>query len=331
MKKVKENVKMQKETLGITLIALVVTIIVLLILAGVTIATLTGDNGILGQAQKATIATEVAGIKEKIELNGINDGEEPKITGRLSEIDMDIPENLVNKYNDILYIKDSKLYLDFIAGFPNIEQYKNNKEIIETLSNNLEICYESMKDYNKIQNPYFDDGLTNYVSRSFGDNKNSIMNENGNNYLNIQMYERSGNTNWVQQFQTVTENYGEKIYMNVSYRNRNVEKEDNYKINNNIIEVFRLFGGGYGQCLLNKNTFLDSYNKGWKKASGLRTIQSETGSKGVAVKLGGPMNAGSTWEYSVDFDNIYVINLTEIFGEGNEPPKEKLDEVFKNF
>ena len=39
-----------KERNGITLIALVITIIVLLILAGVTIATLTGDNGILGKA-----------------------------------------------------------------------------------------------------------------------------------------------------------------------------------------------------------------------------------------------------------------------------------------
>ena len=42
---------------GITLIALVITIIVLLILAGVTIITLTGDNGILqkaGDAKKCT-------------------------------------------------------------------------------------------------------------------------------------------------------------------------------------------------------------------------------------------------------------------------------------
>ena len=36
--------KILKETKGITLIALVLTIIILLILAGVTIATLTGDN-----------------------------------------------------------------------------------------------------------------------------------------------------------------------------------------------------------------------------------------------------------------------------------------------
>ena len=38
---------------GITLIALVITIIVLLILAGVSIAMLTGQNGILTQAQNA--------------------------------------------------------------------------------------------------------------------------------------------------------------------------------------------------------------------------------------------------------------------------------------
>ena len=42
MKKLKE-IKYNKR--GITLIALVITIIVLLILAGVSIATLTGDNG----------------------------------------------------------------------------------------------------------------------------------------------------------------------------------------------------------------------------------------------------------------------------------------------
>ena len=41
-----------KTSNGITLIALVITIIVLLILAGVTIATLTGDNGILSKLIK---------------------------------------------------------------------------------------------------------------------------------------------------------------------------------------------------------------------------------------------------------------------------------------
>lgn len=49
---------------GITLIALVITIIVLLILAGVSIAMLTGENGILNQATNATDETKIGEQKE---------------------------------------------------------------------------------------------------------------------------------------------------------------------------------------------------------------------------------------------------------------------------
>ena len=49
---------------GITLIALVITIIVLLILAGVSIAMVTGQNGILNQASRAGAETQVAEAKE---------------------------------------------------------------------------------------------------------------------------------------------------------------------------------------------------------------------------------------------------------------------------
>ena len=57
-----------KERKGITLIALVITIIVLLILAGVSIATLTGDSGILTQSKKSKISTELSSYKEQVEL-----------------------------------------------------------------------------------------------------------------------------------------------------------------------------------------------------------------------------------------------------------------------
>ena len=57
-----------KERKGITLIALVITIIVLLILAGVSIAMLTGENGILNQANKAKTETEYKGAEEKVKL-----------------------------------------------------------------------------------------------------------------------------------------------------------------------------------------------------------------------------------------------------------------------
>ena len=55
---------MLKNFRGITLIALVVTIIVLLILAGISISMLTGQNGILNRAQEAKEKTEVAGEEE---------------------------------------------------------------------------------------------------------------------------------------------------------------------------------------------------------------------------------------------------------------------------
>ena len=64
--------KKEKHNMGITLIALVITIIVLLILAGVSIATLTGENGILTQAQNAKNETEEAEAQEKEELENQN-------------------------------------------------------------------------------------------------------------------------------------------------------------------------------------------------------------------------------------------------------------------
>ena len=60
--------KRTKENAGITLIALVITIIVLLILAGISIITLTGQNGILTQANKAKQESELAEEKEKAGL-----------------------------------------------------------------------------------------------------------------------------------------------------------------------------------------------------------------------------------------------------------------------
>ena len=66
---------------GITLIALVVTIIVLLILAGISIAMLTGQNGILNRAQEA---------KEKTET--VQEDENQKLQGY---------EDIINKYRDL--------------------------------------------------------------------------------------------------------------------------------------------------------------------------------------------------------------------------------------
>ena len=72
MTKKQEEKQQAKNTRGITLIALVITIVVLLILAGVSIAMLTGQNGILTQAQKAKTETENAAANEAVILDEYN-------------------------------------------------------------------------------------------------------------------------------------------------------------------------------------------------------------------------------------------------------------------
>ena len=96
---------MKKNTKGITLITLVVTIIVLLILAGVSISMLTGQNGILTQAQKAKEETEKAAKEEELKLNSIEDYmitdgsynkekgvNEPRILSGMTKVMFKLPE-----------------------------------------------------------------------------------------------------------------------------------------------------------------------------------------------------------------------------------------------
>ena len=59
--------RISEQETGITLLALVITIIVLLILAGITISAITGDNGIIGNAGQAKEETEIANEKEIVE------------------------------------------------------------------------------------------------------------------------------------------------------------------------------------------------------------------------------------------------------------------------
>ena len=59
---------MKRNERGVTLIALVVTIVVLLILAGTAIAMLSGDDGIMTNAQRAQAANTEGEVREKFQL-----------------------------------------------------------------------------------------------------------------------------------------------------------------------------------------------------------------------------------------------------------------------
>ena len=120
---------LKQRNTGITLIALIVTIIVLLILAGVSIAMLTGNNGILSQAQRAKIETSISSEKEAIQLEVISE-EMDKTQGSESE---GIGETLHTKNFDnsniwhVIVINDSQTtYGDgykYIAKGTEIKNY----------------------------------------------------------------------------------------------------------------------------------------------------------------------------------------------------------------
>ena len=133
-----------KEAKGITLIALVITIIVLLILAGVTIATLTGDNGILGKANDAKTQTEQAKEDEnlKIAIAG-SYGTDGKLNLK------DLKDNLANQGID--YDKNN-------TGFP-LEVIVNGEKKKIDANGNVTVKLESVAD-SKTNGTVFKDTTT---------------------------------------------------------------------------------------------------------------------------------------------------------------------------
>ncbi len=95
-KNLNKNIMIPNNTKGITLISLVVTIIILLILAGVTVATLMGDNGLINKTKDAKIKTEIAGIKEEIQTDIL--GKQAENNGNISD---DSLKEILEKYGTL--------------------------------------------------------------------------------------------------------------------------------------------------------------------------------------------------------------------------------------
>lgn len=107
---------------GITLIALVVTIIVLIILAAVSMTILLGENGIITRAQEAARKTKLASIKESIGLK-IMGGEEYTIQD-LNEENVKyivLTDEIVEIYDELISFIDP--YKEYIYGDQNDWSY----------------------------------------------------------------------------------------------------------------------------------------------------------------------------------------------------------------
>ncbi len=115
---------------GVTLIALVVTIVILLIVASVSIVTLTGENSIIKQSIGAKDATDLATEKEAIELDILNEGITKEETDYIGEKLYDRNITNGNKWK-IVMLKNSKEVFGtnwrYIPVGTDIDQYGKTK------------------------------------------------------------------------------------------------------------------------------------------------------------------------------------------------------------
>ena len=119
------------KTQGITLIALVVTIIILLILAGITIGTLLGENGIITRATKAREEYKIAEAKEKLSLVLLDAGIEKRANIKYNQdafLDKFIKDNLEGSKirGDIAIVDGYAFNLD--RSVPKIGEYLGKEE-----------------------------------------------------------------------------------------------------------------------------------------------------------------------------------------------------------
>ena len=170
----KQMKKFLRTEKGITLIALVITIIVLLILAGVSIAMLTGQNGILTQANNAKIEQSHGAVRDSMALLyneyqvQINTGSNTKLA---STEKVTIPAN-----EEKALANTSMTFLDFLKGGNSqginyIKQDTENVLDVETLTGGKQALGNGTDtDVYKIEEQ---DGK--YVVNYYGQNSNSLQ------------------------------------------------------------------------------------------------------------------------------------------------------------
>ena len=125
-RKEKSNLKNKK---GITLIALVITIIVLLILAGVSIMTLAGDNGLLTRTVGAKNKTTLAGMEEELNLAYMS-----VYTGKAGSGAINSGVSLDEIYNDASLPSEIKSHIVRLGGVSTVSLVNTDQRNVTILA-----------------------------------------------------------------------------------------------------------------------------------------------------------------------------------------------------
>lgn len=113
---------------GISLVALVITIIILLILAGITINLTVGSNGIFTKAQTAKEQTNMAQAKENVELKIANlqtENEGKATIASLKEYAQTDSDITIDTNNKIIYKNEYEFTIDNNLKITDVSKYDN--------------------------------------------------------------------------------------------------------------------------------------------------------------------------------------------------------------
>lgn len=118
---------------GITLIALVITIILLLLLAGVTV-NVALDGGLIQSTNKTAFQTEVSSIKQKLEEKksakiSLNGGREPQVYG-ITMDDLEISEEIRTKYGNKLVVSNNGI----LCYYPDLVNDSKERSWLEEIN-----------------------------------------------------------------------------------------------------------------------------------------------------------------------------------------------------
>ena len=134
---------------GVTLIALAVTIIIMLILAGVTISVLNGENGIVKQAQKAKEESKIKELKEKVRID-IAGKRVENING---ELRVSVLKEILDKYFDNVPVETQITSETKLKAKEEYGKYEMKISDIDVGEITYETSYTIFKDVNGEQVP----------------------------------------------------------------------------------------------------------------------------------------------------------------------------------
>lgn len=136
----------EKENKGITLIALVISIIVLLILSGVTVTMLVGQNGILTRTQNAKFTTEISQIKEEWNLEKLSFQMQGEQTENINASGEDVKKyvNIPDSYIGKISIVNGELAYD-------INKFSKEEQLIFKTNYGFKVTGDNIAPYGSVE------------------------------------------------------------------------------------------------------------------------------------------------------------------------------------